>query len=302
MSPWRKIELTLPASLEDPAGALLVDLGCVGWESREAGPGRVRLLAYWRAPAPPGLRDAVARALEAVAATEAAAPGSRGGAPALSEAEEVADEDWEAGWRRHFRLERPLPGLVVRPSWITHDAAPGETVLVIDPKMAFGVGSHPTTRLCLRLLREAGAAGDVLDVGTGTGILAIAAARWGARRVVALEMDASSARNAAENVSLNGVSGRVEVVAGRLGGDVPSGGAPAGDAFDLVLANLLREELREALPAMIARLRPAGALILAGFLAGETEAIARDLAARRLGVERRAREEEWGALRARRAY
>lgn len=284
---WQVLEILLPEALEDSVAALLSDLGSVGWESREAGSGRVRLLAYWPAPAPPALTERIAARL-------AGDPGARGAVAAeVSEARDVADEDWESGWRRHFRLERPLPDLIIHPSWIPYDPAPGETVLVIDPKMAFGVGSHPTTRLCLKLLREALPAARALDAGTGTGILAIAAARWGARRVVAVEMDDASARNAEENVALNGVQDRVEVVRGRV--------EEQRGAFDLVLANLLLSETRAALPALARLLAPGGALILAGYLEAEAAAVARDLAGVGLRPLRRAREGEWGAMVARTA-
>ncbi|MDP3939834.1 MAG: 50S ribosomal protein L11 methyltransferase, partial [Deltaproteobacteria bacterium] len=161
-------------------------------------------------------------------------------------------------------------------------------VIVIDPKMAFGVGSHPTTRLCLRLLRDAEGLERVLDVGTGTGILAIAAARWGARRVVAVEMDEPSALNARENVARNAVADRVEVVHGRV--EALEG------LFDLVLANLLLSELHAALPRIAGLLRPGGALILAGYLASEAGAVRRDLGEVGFRVVRNEAEEEWGAL------
>ncbi|MDP3939419.1 MAG: hypothetical protein Q8R92_14965, partial [Deltaproteobacteria bacterium] len=123
MSRWQVVEFVLAPALEDPAAALLRDLGSVGWETREAGEGRVRLLAYWPAPAPAGLRSAVMERLAELALRQGEP------APDVSSAQEVPEEDWEAGWRRHFRLERPLPDLVVHPSWISYAALPGETVI-----------------------------------------------------------------------------------------------------------------------------------------------------------------------------
>ncbi len=284
MTPWWVIDLRVAAVLEDAAAEILQDLGCAGWVSSEAGDG-TRILAYWRT-APAGLADDL-RARLGMAATRVGAV-----SPAIGPPEPVPDEDWEAGWRRHFTTQRPLPGLVIRPSWIAHDPAPGEEVIVIDPKMAFGVGSHATTALSLRLLREARAGARVLDVGTGTGILAIAAARWGADEVVAVDTDPVAVENALENVRRNEVSDRVRVLRGSAE-DAPG-------TFDVAVANLLSSELARVMPSLPAKVRRDGVLIVSGFLREEEGAVRALLEGQGFRAGAGAWSEGWGALRARR--
>jgi len=284
VTPWWVIDMHVAGVLEDAAAAILQDLACAGWASSESGDG-TRILAYWPAP-PPGLADELCARL-GVAASRLGAP-----SPAIGRPERVPDEDWEAAWRRHFTLQRPIPGLVVHPSWIAHEAAPGEEVIVIDPKMAFGVGSHATTALSLRLLRGARAGARVLDVGTGTGILAIAAARWGAGEVMAVDTDPVAVENALENVRRNGVADRVRVSLGSAR-DAPG-------TFDLAVANLLSSELSRVMPSLPAKLAPGGTLIVSGFLREEEGAVRALLEGHGFRPGDGAWSEEWGALSARR--
>ena len=281
---WRAIRIDLAPDLEDAASAVLADLGSTGWESKEEG-GRISLLAYWPETAPADLREQLRARLGALAASLGAP------VPAVADPVAVPGEDWEAAWRAHFRVERPIPGLAIHPSWIPYAPAPGEIAITIDPKMAFGVGSHATTQLCLALM-EGGCAGKrVLDVGAGTGILAIAAARWGAAEVVAVETDPAAVANARESIALNRAADRVTL----LEGDVDR----AGGCFDLIVANLLSSELRRALPAIAARLAPDARLVLSGLLLEEEPAIRDLLAAHGLRADACLRREEWCALAAR---
>lgn len=285
MANWRKFEVVLPSALEDPASAVLSELGCAGWEAREEAAGAVRLLAYWAEPLPRGLAAAIRGRLGTLADNVAA------DRPHIVADAPVPEEDWEANWRRHFRAERPIPNLVIHPSWIPCTPGPGERAIVIDPKMAFGVGSHPTTRLCLRLMQAPGSRGRVLDLGAGTGILAIAAALWGAQRVIAADVDGDAVRNAAENVAHNGAGRTIRVVHG--GVDALRG------PFDQIVANLLSAEFRSALPDIARVLRPGGALILSGFLVTDENTVRAALAGHGLKVETGLQEAEWGALVAR---
>jgi len=282
---WCVVDLCLAPVLEDAAAAILDDLGCAGWEVRTGGDA-IRILAYWETPRP-GLADDLRASLAVAASRLCAAP------PAIAPTEAVPEEDWEAAWRCHFTTERPLPGLVVHPSWIAYDPVPGERAIVIDPKMAFGVGSHATTRLCLRFLRGVCAGARVLDVGTGTGILAIAAALWDAREVVAIDTDPAAIENATENVRLNGVADRVWIMRGSAE-DVEG-------LFDVAVANLLTSELERVLPALPPRVVPGGALVVSGFLRDEEPAIRALL--KRCGFAPGTPEwsEEWGGILARRA-
>ena len=149
---------------------------------------------------------------------------------------ELAEEDWTVAWKQQYQLQRVGQRTVIVPAWEEYAPSPGEVAIRLEPGMAFGTGLHPTTRLCLRALEtRLPEAGEVLDVGTGSGVLAIAAAKLGASSVLALDADAVAVAIARENVAMNGVSGRVAVLHGTLpGGDaVPVHFVGSGD-LDLV--------------------------------------------------------------------
>lgn len=181
-----------------------------------------------------------------------------------------ANQDWERKWREGLRARRVGERLVVTPSWIEPERRPGDIVLVIDPKMAFGTGEHATTRAALRLLEPAVRPGDrVLDVGTGTGILAIAAVRLGARAALGLEVDAAALENAAENAERNAVAGRVRLEHGEASPALFDALGPG--RFDLILANVLSTVLQPLLPAFHRALANGGRLLLGGILEEEAE-------------------------------
>ncbi|MDQ3555848.1 MAG: 50S ribosomal protein L11 methyltransferase, partial [Gemmatimonadota bacterium] len=164
------------------------------------------------------------------------------------------DEDWALRWKQGLEPRKLSARLVVKPSWTDWDAAPGETVIEVDPQMAFGTGEHATTRGCLRLLDGCIRPGDrVLDVGSGSAILSIAAGRLGAREVRAVEYDPDANLNARPNVAANGVADRVRIVEQMAD---PRLLAELGD-FDLVLANILSGIIRPLLPAFRDALRAA---------------------------------------------
>ena len=182
----------------------------------------------------------------------------------------IADEPWAESWKRHFRPLR-LGRLEVVPPWETARPPPEGTVrLVLEPGMAFGTGSHETTSLCLRavdgfLAARPGA--SVLDVGTGSGILAIAAALLGAGRVEATDNDPIAVRVAQENADRNGVGGAVRPSLAQL--------SDLDGSFDLVLANILANTLVELSAELRARVAPGGQLLLSGLLAAQADDVAR---------------------------
>ena len=203
-----------------------------------------------------------------------------------------ANEDWAAEWKRGLGPRRVTDRIVVKPTWTEWGAAPGQVVLDVDPQMAFGTGEHATTRGCLRLLDGAIRDGDrVLDVGSGSGILAIAAVRLGAAEAVAVEYDPDANLNARENFERNGVEGRVTLLEA-LGDDALLAGL---GRFDLVLANILSGVIRPLLPAMHRALggSPEGRLIVSGILRDESPDVIRDAEAAGFRVERVDEEEEW---------
>lgn len=201
------------------------------------------------------------------------------------------DADWIREWRRGLDARRVGRRLVVTPSWITPAAGPEDVVITIDPQMAFGTGEHATTRGVLRLMEARVAPGGrVLDVGTGSGILAIAAARLGAAHALGVESDADALINAAENVVANGVGGRVELLHGLV--DVPFLESRAGH-FQLILANVLSSVLLPLLPAFHTALTPGGYLVLSGILQAEAEMMQAAATAAGLEAVQEDREEEW---------
>ncbi|MFQ5873304.1 MAG: 50S ribosomal protein L11 methyltransferase [Dehalococcoidia bacterium] len=184
---------------------------------------------------------------------------------------QVSEEDWASAWREHFHVLHVGERIVICPTWRSYSARPGEVVVRLDPGMAFGTGLHPTTRMCLELLERLVWAGmQVLDLGTGSGILAIAAAKLGVDRILALDTDPVAVRVAADNVSLNAVDRQVTVAEGTLSVDdrTPK------FCHDLVVANITAKTVSDLAPAMVGQLKPGGLIIAGGILdqqVGEVE-------------------------------
>jgi len=245
------LSLDVPEPEAERVEALLWDAGATGLEIRDReappmpgvrgpSPGEAIVVAWFesRSPAEAALED-----------VKAWVPGVR----ALLE--EAPDTDWSTAWRARIRSTR-VGRLWVGPPW---EAAPAGTVsLTIEPKMAFGTGDHPTTALCLAAVEafcSAHPGASVLDVGTGTGVLALMARKLGAARVVGVDNDPMSVTLAQENAALNGIDG-VELSGASL--DAVDG------QFDLVLANILANTLVELAPALVKHTRVR--LVLAGVL------------------------------------
>jgi ribosomal protein L11 methyltransferase len=205
----------------------------------------------------------------------------------------IEEKNWNAEWERTIRPIRVSDRIVIRPTWHDYPAAPGEIVLVIDPKMSFGTGYHESTRLILRMLERHLVHGvSVLDVGTGTGVLAIAAIHLGGSRAVGTDIDEWSTTNAGENVALNGVADRITIHPGELGELAPG-------TFGMVLANIQRNVLEQLLPQLVQRLEVGGCLLLSGLLAQDEGPMVEALSKAGLTVTDRAQENEWVALAAR---
>jgi ribosomal protein L11 methyltransferase len=220
------------ADLLPLAAELLVARGSLGVQEEEGA-----IVAYLPEPRDP---DAFVDALRA-ALEEELPPAA---APTLSWRWQE-NEDWIARWREGLGPRQVTERLVVKPTWTEWDARTGEVVIDVDPQMAFGTGEHATTRGCLRLLDDALRPGErVLDVGSGSAILAIAAAKLGAREAIAVEYDPDANLNARENVERNGVQSRVEIVEAMADPALVAGFGP----FDLILANILSGVIRPLLP------------------------------------------------------
>jgi ribosomal protein L11 methyltransferase len=205
----------------------------------------------------------------------------------------LSEQDWAHVWKEFFPVLRVSSRLVVCPTWRSYRPREGEAVVRLDPGMAFGTGQHPTTLMCLRALEELLRPGmDVLDLGTGSGILALAAARLGAASVLALDIDLQAVAAARDNVRLNRLGAVVQVEEGGLDG-------AARAAFDLAMANINAAVIVEMAPALAEVLRAGGVLVVAGFSAESAERVVGALTSTGLVVERTLADGDWRALVAR---
>ncbi len=205
----------------------------------------------------------------------------------------LREEDWANAWKEHFFVHRVGQRMVIVPSWreAEYEPRPGDVALRLDPGMAFGTGLHPTTRLCLAELEAWVAPGDrVLDLGAGSGILAIAAARLGAHRVDAVEVEPVAAAVCRENVARNGVADRVSVHEGTLETSAARG------LYDLAVANITARVLLDVHGALLARLRPGARAIFSGVLAERAAELADTLARRGWRHHHTAQEQDWVAM------
>lgn len=175
----------------------------------------------------------------------------------------VADRNWNEAWEATIQAQQ-IGRFFVKPTWSNERAPDGTVELLIDPKMAFGTGYHETTRLVLRALPDIIAGGDrVLDAGTGTGILAIAAVKLGAASAFGFDTDEWSYVNARENALLNDTADAVTLMEGSM--DT----VPEEAEYDVVLANINRNAIVELLPALAGHLKSGGYLLLSGLLEGD---------------------------------
>lgn len=211
----------------------------------------------------------------------------------------LCEEDWANDWKKHFKPLRVGRQLVIKPTWEEFAIAPGDIILEVDPGMAFGTGAHPTTRLCLEALEQifdntgpfynpaAARPAAVLDVGTGSGILGITAAKLGAGRVVAIDIDPEAVLVAEVNIRMN-MATAVEASTTPL--EFVTG------SFDAVLANILSRDLVRMAAALVDRLRIGGILILSGILVEQEESVLSGFACFHLTLLTVTRMGEWSCL------
>ncbi len=204
----------------------------------------------------------------------------------------LAEEDWANAWKEHFKVHRIGERVVVRPPWIAHEPQGDEVVVELDPGMAFGTGLHPSTRLSTLGVEQVVLQGDrVLDVGTGSGILAIAALKLGASHVEAVDVETVAVRATMENAARNGVADRVDVRHGSVGL-----GEPFLGEYDVVLANIIARILIEQADGIVTAARPGGSMVLAGIITEREADVVSAFAERGAIVITRRQEDDWVSL------
>ena len=177
------------------------------------------------------------------------------------------DEDWQNSWKSHFSLLKLGQNMVIRPSWLDYEPQENEIVIDLDPGLAFGTGYHPTTYTCLEILERLIKPNfAVLDVGTGSGILAVAAAKLGAREVLALDTDPVAVKSAKQNFQRSNLGD--QVIAAQ--GSVPHKLA-IDSYYDLVMANISARAISERAESLTPTLKSGGYLIASGIISDQRD-------------------------------
>ena len=255
---WQEISITVPHEYVEPISYLFSRYGrVVTMES--AGPDRITLRTFL----PAASRERFARIEVGVKLVSILEP--------LGDliVNEVPEDGWQDSWKSHFNLLKIGSRVVIKPSWIDYQPEAGQVVVEIDPGMAFGTGYHPTTYTCLQALDQCVEAGaSVLDLGTGSGILSIAALGLGASKVVALDIDPQAVKAARQNFRRTGTARQVNLAQGT----VPHAKAPA-KQFDIVVANISARAVCDRASFIVSTLRTQGVLIASGMLSEQGEEV-----------------------------
>lgn len=303
---WAEVSCEVPAAVVDQLAEFLVALSECGVtienlsvdtfsiDTIEDSPVK-SVKAYF--PADQTLDDKVAQVAAFLDGIAPSCPGFQFRNPGVNL---IREEDWANTWKEHFKPSRIGMRLVIKPTWEDFTAQADDLIIELDPGMAFGTGTHATTRLCLESMErifsrtatdDAGkliVPAEILDVGTGSGVLAIAAAKLGASRVVAIDIDPEAVAVARENLAQNRIGPSVTVSSEPLT-DIPG-------SYDIVLANILAEELVRLGRELFERVRPHGYLILSGILTEKEELVRDGFAPFSLTLVDITREAEWSCL------
>lgn len=308
MEPWVQIEVRVPLAAQEAVSAWFLDRGATGvqedypglypndgpvvsgdpaeWTGEPpANPSPdVYLIAWLPPPATPVNEEAALRAY--LADLDAVVPGA---GPSPIECFALPEQDWNSSWKASWQ---PLPvgkRLIVCPSWTDPPDAPGRIVLGLDPGMAFGTGTHFTTGSCLEfvdeVMAEAPPGTDVLDVGTGSGILAVGALLLGARSALGIDVDADAVAEARQNAERNNVQDRFTATANPLTGSE--------GRFGLVLANLMAQVILRLADPLAATVAPGGALVTSGVLLCHEDEVGRAMRERGLVQADVRRDDHW---------
>ncbi|MBU0674146.1 MAG: 50S ribosomal protein L11 methyltransferase [Proteobacteria bacterium] len=290
---WRKIILRCPTAVEDALSSYLGDLTGSGVEIIENPQDSTisTIYAYLLEDDPnlPDTLNSIRDYLQDLAQQFPAQPRT------VLQLDSIEDQDWHRKWKESFKPFRLSANLIVKPSWETYQPSPQKKIIEIDPGMAFGTGLHASTRLATELIEEyllslPEPPARVLDVGTGTAILAIAAALLGCQNIIAIDNDPEAVSAATANIKANHLSSAITASGTDLD-DLPG-------QYDLIIANIIHNTLVEMVTTLNHLLAPNGCLILAGILTGEqTENIIKVYESEGLLHIKTATSQEWSALR-----
>jgi ribosomal protein L11 methyltransferase len=281
---WHAVEVEIARVAETAATTQLWSFGTTGIEVSEDSSDFVTLRAYFdTAPDIEKMRLQIVHGLKLMNLPDAALRGLK--------CLVVADQDWLAEWKRGYEPIEVGERLLIAPSWRLDEVkASSRIVIQIDPGMAFGTGTHETTRGCLEMLEKYWRGGALLDTGTGTGILAIAAIKLApGSRVVGFDVDPEAIVVAQENASLNGVVDEIELEVNKLSSYL-------GQSFDLVLANLTADVILPLAGDLARVVKRNGVLVVSGILREQGDAIVRALETQRLKLIETKPEGEWSTF------
>lgn len=260
---WLTLDVSISPGFDEGVSNFLMEQGATGIQEITDDPDRIRLKAYFEEnESAGGIVNVLERYLRSVQKID----------PSFSyrlETRTIPEKDWGEKWKRFFKPVVVTPRIIVKPPWHRVRLKKGQISVEINPGVAFGTGTHATTKLCIQALQQRlkKKGESVLDVGTGSGILSIVAALLGAGEIWGIDPDEASVENARENIIRNQVSGLVKIRRGTIGS--------IHGQFDIVLANIDFKVLRKVRWPLVRHVRPGGFLIVAGILEGEQETIGR---------------------------
>jgi len=286
---WVKLQVETHPSLAEAVSNFLIEQGSHGVVQKElpgiSQPKRERITAYFPKDRPFGTRRQKIR-------TYLLALRKLHRRSFRFQTRIIKEEKWAEAWKSNFQPIHVTARLIIKPPWKEYPAGKGKVVVEIDPAMAFGTGTHPTTQMCLRamerLILSSLHSPSVLDVGTGSGILAIASRKMGAQKVLAIDIDPLAIACARRNAAVNNIDGGIDFRIGSLG--------RVRRIFNIIVANLLPQELLSLAPYLAKRMSPGGALIISGLLRGQKEEVISVFAEQNLEVWRTLESKGWACL------
>ena len=263
---WYALDVDIEASAQEAIEYALMEAGALGTETQTAVDGLLRVTAFFADV--PNRELVRAELAEALCIYDFSSSSVR-----EMNLREFADQDWLGEWKKNW-LPVEIGHLIIAPPWSELQVGSERIVIRIEPGMAFGTGTHETTRLCLKAIMRFFKGGSLLDVGTGTGILAIAAAKlFPAARITACDTDGAAIEIARENARLNDVDGQIDFRVGSL--DTTVSGESAIASADFVCANLTADVIGPMLPSLISA--SCGRLVLSGILETQIDEIMEQL-------------------------